>query len=256
MTDITTEELEAIKDRAARLVNAPNDNQNHDMTWTWLDITTLAGTDVPALVANIEFLRSEYDIEHKQHQALRVLWDEEHAKRLELEAELADWRDTQRSVMAERCGDDREHCTCVPVLRREIERLRDLLQASLDLQAAEQATSDELRRQMDVLALNYTADENRLRAALEDVIESWSVHNAAVVAARALGRENVLELAEGKARSADEIVRLRAQNDKLRRDWASAEAEIIELRTQLKIAQDRYNNYVGLVNDYHDDSFA
>jgi Asp-tRNA(Asn)/Glu-tRNA(Gln) amidotransferase C subunit len=45
--------------------------------------------------------------------------------------EVADWRDTQKRIMAEDCAPDEQHCTCVPVLRREIERLRDALASVL-----------------------------------------------------------------------------------------------------------------------------
>jgi len=52
--------------------------------------------------------------------------DAERAEVERLEAELADWRETQRSVMAEKCPTDERHCTCVPMLRKEIESLRAL----------------------------------------------------------------------------------------------------------------------------------
>lgn len=40
------------------------------------------------------------------------------------EAELQAYRDDRAAVMAERCGDER-HCTCVPALRAELERVRE-----------------------------------------------------------------------------------------------------------------------------------
>lgn len=47
------------------------------------------------------------------------------AKNAELERELADIKESYRNVMAEPCeSDDRVHCTCVPALRAENERLR------------------------------------------------------------------------------------------------------------------------------------
>ena len=42
----------------------------------------------------------------------------------ELEAELADIHETHREIMAEECAPDEMHCTCVPVLRAEVERLK------------------------------------------------------------------------------------------------------------------------------------
>ena len=41
-----------------------------------------------------------------------------------LEAELSDRDAWHRAVMSEGCDKDEWHCTCVPPLRREIERLR------------------------------------------------------------------------------------------------------------------------------------
>ena len=40
-------------------------------------------------------------------------------------AEVADWRETQRKVMTESCDPDFKHCTCVPVLRAEMKRLKE-----------------------------------------------------------------------------------------------------------------------------------
>ncbi len=42
-----------------------------------------------------------------------------------LAVRLADWEETQRSIMDEPCRGDEVHCTCVPVLRTEITRLRE-----------------------------------------------------------------------------------------------------------------------------------
>ena len=41
--------------------------------------------------------------------------------------EVEDWREGTRRVMAEECAPDEKHCTCVPDLRREIERLQNLI---------------------------------------------------------------------------------------------------------------------------------
>jgi len=51
----------------------------------------------------------------------------------ELELEVEDWRNDQKRVMEERCGDDRRHCTCVPGLRREIKKLRGVAKHNLEL---------------------------------------------------------------------------------------------------------------------------
>jgi len=44
-----------------------------------------------------------------------------------LMAELAERDAWHRAVMDETCGYDEKHCTCVPLLRREIEKLRAAL---------------------------------------------------------------------------------------------------------------------------------
>ena len=44
------------------------------------------------------------------------------------DAELADIREAHRKVMAEECPSDEHHCTCVPVLRAEIKRLRGAME--------------------------------------------------------------------------------------------------------------------------------
>lgn len=51
-----------------------------------------------------------------------------------LKAEVADWRDTQRAVMSEKCQTDEVHCTCVPMLKKKIAELeaeRDRLRKAL-----------------------------------------------------------------------------------------------------------------------------
>lgn len=42
----------------------------------------------------------------------------------ELQAEVDDWRNTQNSVMSEKCPTDEVHCTCVPMLKAEVEKLK------------------------------------------------------------------------------------------------------------------------------------
>ena len=53
-------------------------------------------------------------------------------ERVELEREVAElrlWKQDIEAqvalVMDEECGTDERHCTCVPILRREVERLRE-----------------------------------------------------------------------------------------------------------------------------------
>jgi len=48
-----------------------------------------------------------------------------------LQARLSDCEDDARRVLADECAPDEAHCSCVPHLRREIERLRSLLCAVL-----------------------------------------------------------------------------------------------------------------------------
>ena len=51
--------------------------------------------------------------------------------------EVEDWREGTRRVMAEECAPDEKHCTCVPTLRKEIERLKaeiEDLKASLEIE--------------------------------------------------------------------------------------------------------------------------
>lgn len=49
-----------------------------------------------------------------------------------LRAELAEIAETYRRIMDEPCGDE-QHCTCVPVLRTENERLRTALREIIRL---------------------------------------------------------------------------------------------------------------------------
>jgi len=43
----------------------------------------------------------------------------------ELEAQLADWQDNQRTIMQEKCPTDEVHCTCVPTLRKALEEANE-----------------------------------------------------------------------------------------------------------------------------------
>lgn len=55
-------------------------------------------------------------------------WNYEEQVKLvaKLRAEVEDYKRAHETVMNERCAPDEMHCTCVPVLRREIEALRAL----------------------------------------------------------------------------------------------------------------------------------
>ena len=41
----------------------------------------------------------------------------------QLEAELADWHETSKIVLSEKCAIDERHCPCVPFLRKRIAEL-------------------------------------------------------------------------------------------------------------------------------------
>ena len=60
----------------------------------------------------------------------RSRWLEEEIKRLQ--AWKADVMESQRIVMEEKCAGDERHCTCVPILRRELKRLQGKLLKSED----------------------------------------------------------------------------------------------------------------------------
>ncbi len=45
---------------------------------------------------------------------------------------LEDWEETQRSIMDEPCREDEVHCTCVPVLRTEIKKVRKECRVAAD----------------------------------------------------------------------------------------------------------------------------
>jgi hypothetical protein len=47
---------------------------------------------------------------------------------IKLATELQDIRDGNRIILDEKCASDEVHCGCVPVLRREIGRLREALE--------------------------------------------------------------------------------------------------------------------------------
>ncbi len=42
-----------------------------------------------------------------------------------LKFKLKDWQDSHSRVINEKCPTDEKHCTCVPALRRQIDRLKD-----------------------------------------------------------------------------------------------------------------------------------
>ena len=70
-----------------------------------------------------------------------------------LRAKLEDWELGVAAVMGERCDDER-HCTCVPVLRREIKRLRKRFEA------AEEALRTMGRRLGGKVLYEYHEDED------------------------------------------------------------------------------------------------
>lgn len=63
---------------------------------------------------------------------------------------LKDWQDYQRQVVHERCASDEEHCTCVPALRLEIERLRATI---AEKEATQSVTEQEAARYQAALAV-------------------------------------------------------------------------------------------------------
>jgi hypothetical protein len=50
----------------------------------------------------------------------------------QLREELADIKDGNRIILDEKCASDEVHCGCVPVLRGEVERLREALDTIAD----------------------------------------------------------------------------------------------------------------------------
>ena len=61
---------------------------------------------------------------------------------LELRREYEELREYYRRVIEEPCAGDEQHCTCVPALRAEIERLRGALAIIAESESAELARCD------------------------------------------------------------------------------------------------------------------
>jgi len=84
---------------------------------------------IAKLYAAISYVkRDRTKIKNKLSSAIKHC-EELRRRNAELERELADIKASYRNILAEPCeSDDRVHCTCVPALRSENERLRDALE--------------------------------------------------------------------------------------------------------------------------------
>jgi len=85
----------------------------------WLDVTEL-GHENKSLRATLQKVRRQRDAENER--AWKVT-----AQRDALKARLDEIAEQQRIIMAEPCDASERHCTCVPILRREVERLKQEL---------------------------------------------------------------------------------------------------------------------------------
>lgn len=85
-----------------------------------------------------------------------------------LRAELEDYRETYRRVLAEACAPDERHCTCVPALRMEIERLQQAAARAGRLHQAAQS----FYRAMCGSGLDYPTI-SQARIALEAALEEY-----------------------------------------------------------------------------------
>ena len=88
----------------------------------------------------------------------------------ELEERLEAYEEDQRSIMSERCGDE-VHCTCVPPLRAEVERLTALLGKSI-VSGAIDITGHNVVEENERL----TAELAQVKAKLVTVCEGWNLY--------------------------------------------------------------------------------
>jgi hypothetical protein len=79
---------------------------------------------------------------HRLAALAREVVPEQQAEIERLREELADWREAAETAAGETCGDEK-HCTCVPLLRMEIERLRAVIAGGEDGQEAPQTAAVE-----------------------------------------------------------------------------------------------------------------
>ena len=85
----------------------------------------------------------------QQEAELLTVYDEQTVEIERLRSKLAEWQDYQWRCVNEHCqSEDERHCTCVPGLRREIDRLRTQVEAGKDIMARGVAlmTADQLSK--------------------------------------------------------------------------------------------------------------
>lgn len=90
-----------------------NTDMDHEETKYNADFIAASRTDVPRLVGEVR----------------------------RLTAELSDIHETHRRIISEQCPTDERHCTCVPALRSELEKVT--------------AERDELKRKLDAITTSH-----------------------------------------------------------------------------------------------------
>lgn len=116
-------------------------------------------------------LKAAQDVDNKISQNrvdnATLLWRQENELlRLEitqLKGSLADIADAQKVILSEQCAQDEQHCTCVPVLRAEMERLKaenERLKAEIERwKALEAERAEWLRRTIGSAGLEHFVRE-------------------------------------------------------------------------------------------------
>lgn len=131
----------------------------------------------PAQRRNLETCLPDSGIAEDIRAALADL-DTARAEAAALRARIADYEDDHRAVVAGQCAQDERHCSCVPHLRREVERLTENLRVARSDAATCGLIADAARRgtaEAMALIINHEGAIERLtedRDALREEVEA------------------------------------------------------------------------------------
>jgi hypothetical protein len=92
---------------------------------------TTSSMEIEQLQKRVLFLQTHRDQLQKfvktltsKYEACELDCSRAHAEVERLKTQLADIADAQKVILSEQCAPDEQHCTCVPTLRAENERLK------------------------------------------------------------------------------------------------------------------------------------
>lgn len=165
----------------------------------------------------------------------------------EARAEVADWRETQRAVMSEKCPSDEKHCTCVPMLRAKLEGLPSVYANVAELQAAWEELDDERKAKLEAAEKELEDEDRQIcdqRNKAEALLTEREKSLSRVQSENNIRKEKIEKLEAENAALREDKVAMANHGEDLRQELEQAQADLLASEVSRGLMREALENEI------------